>query len=69
MGQPFWLSLIDKLDISIPVNFFNSLDYLILVRADYDAYIVNPRLNNVLNGIEEDGLIGYGDELLLLGVC
>ena len=66
VGNALGLSLVNELDIRIPLNRAYGIHYLVPVRPCDYADLSRSGLDYILDRIEEDGLVGDRDELLLL---
>ena len=63
MGKPFGIALIYELYGHIPGSRFDGIYNLLFIRTQYDADFIDSCFNHILDGIEENWLIGYWYEL------
>jgi len=66
VGNALGRSLVNELDIRIPLNRAYGIYDLVPVRPCDYADLSSTGLDYVFNRIEEDGLVGDRDEMLLL---
>jgi len=69
MGEPFRIALVDEMYGHIPGPGFDGVYYLLFIRTQDYAYFIGSCFNHILDGIEEDRLIGYWYQLFLLREC
>ncbi len=69
MGEPFWIALVDEMYGHIPGSGLDGVHNLLFIRTQDYADFIGSCFNHILDGIEEDRLIGYWYQLFLLREC